>query len=257
MALRSRSKRSSVSAKILSRTLGDSRVPRYVQVASVLRRRVESGVWLVGGRLPSIEAMEGEFGVARVTVRQALDMLREEGLIESRQGRGTFVLKSVERNRWLHLDANMHSLLAPVASNVPHPLDDDPWPAPAVTPEDGKPADEYVCLRSVQTRQGKPYAIARVLVARRLHAKAPAAFRRRIALAVIAGMKGIDIQDVRQTLVVDSAELDTARRLGLALNAPVAEARIVVRDRKGVVVYLGEVIYRGDCVRISISLPGA
>ena len=256
MAIRSKSKRTVNTAKVVSRTLSESRVPRYVQLASVLRRRVESGVWPVGARLPSIEALEGEFGVARVTVRQALDILRDEGLIEPRQGRGTFVLKSVARNRWLHLGARLESLLAPVAGNVPHALHDDPWPAPAVTAEDGKPARDYVCLRSVQTRQGKPYAIARVLVAKQLHAMAPAKFKRRIALAVLAEMKSLAIKDVRQTLVVDSADIDTARRLGLALNAPVAEARIVVRDSDGVVVYLGEVIYRGDCVRISISLPG-
>lgn len=256
MVLRTTAKRATAPAKVISSTLSDPRVPRYVQVASVLRRRVESGVWPVGTRLPSIEAMEGEFGVARVTVRQALDILRDEDLIEPRQGRGTFVLKSVARNRWLHLDANLKSLLAPVAGNVPHPIDDDPWPAPAVTAEDGKAAGNYVCLRSVQTRQGKPYAIARVLVAKRLHAKSPAKFKQRIALAVIAEMKSLDIKDVQQTLVVDSADIDTARRLGLALNAPVAEARIVVRDHDGVVVYLGEIIYRGDCIRISISLPG-
>lgn len=253
MALKARSSRN-VAAKQINSTLNASRVPRYVQMASVLRRRVDSGVWPVGTRLPSIEELEAEFGVARVTVREALAVLREEGIVEPKQGRGTFVLKGIPRNRWLHLDANWKTLLAPIARNVPHELRNDPWPAPVVTPEDGRSADDYVCLRSVQTRQGKPYAIARVLVARHLHARSPAKFRRRIALAVIAEMKDVAIKEVSQTLVVDSADVDTAGHLGLALNAPVAEARIVVRDSSGVVVYLGEVIYRGDCVCISISL---
>src|SRR5688500_6066372 len=67
----------------------DSRIPRYVQVASVLRRRIRDGRWAVGERIATLEALEREFGVARVTVRQAIDLLQSEGLVESFQGRGT------------------------------------------------------------------------------------------------------------------------------------------------------------------------
>ena len=69
----------------------DSRIPRYLRVASVLRRRIRDGHWAVGERIATLEALEREFGVARVTVRQAIDMLQSEGLVKSFQGRGTFV----------------------------------------------------------------------------------------------------------------------------------------------------------------------
>ena len=49
----------------------DSRVPRYLQVASVLRRRIRDGHWLVGDKIATLEELEREFSVARVTVRQA------------------------------------------------------------------------------------------------------------------------------------------------------------------------------------------
>jgi GntR family transcriptional regulator len=143
------------SEKVVSDALSDPRVPLYVQAASLIRRNIELTGMSVGDRLPSIEHYEDELGVARVTVRQAIELLRREGLVESRQGRGTFVTGSVERNRWLKLGTDWASLLAPIAGNVPHRLTDDRWPAPEVGEDDGKPAPGYVCLRSLQKSGGQ------------------------------------------------------------------------------------------------------
>ena len=48
--------------------------------------------------------------------------------------------------------------------------------------------------------------------------------------------------------------METASSLEMALNSPTAEARCVVTDDQGVAIYVGEMIYRGDCVRLDISL---
>ncbi len=63
----------------------------YRQVAMLLRSRLEEGQWQACDRLPSIEELAREFGVARVTIRQALQILEAEGMTVSRQGKGTFV----------------------------------------------------------------------------------------------------------------------------------------------------------------------
>ena len=56
----------------------DSRVPRYLQVASALRRRIRDGRWSVGDKFATLEELEREFDVARVTVRQAIELLQSE-----------------------------------------------------------------------------------------------------------------------------------------------------------------------------------
>ncbi len=66
-------------------------VPRYLQIAQALRARILTGQGQGGGRLPSEHALCAEFGVSRPTVRQALDVLTEEGCLTRRRGRGTFV----------------------------------------------------------------------------------------------------------------------------------------------------------------------
>jgi GntR family transcriptional regulator len=232
----------------------DSRVPRYLQVASALRRRIRDGRWGVGDRIATLEELEREFSVARVTVRQAIEILQSEGLLKSHQGRGTFVTKSVAHDRWLQLATDWQSLIAPIRDHVPRPLPCDPGTAPRIEADDGVPAPAYVGIRSVQTRDGKPYAYARVHVARHIHARAPKAFSARVALAVLSEMKGIAIARAHQTVVVGAADLDTAEHLGVALNAPTAEARCVVTDKDGVVVYVGEFTYPGDYVRLKIEL---
>lgn len=65
-----------------------ARIPRYLQIAEALRRRLST--WSNGTRLPSEPELAGRFRVSRETVRQALAILREEGLIYSLAGRGTY-----------------------------------------------------------------------------------------------------------------------------------------------------------------------
>ena len=48
----------------------------------------------------------------------------------------------------------------------------------------------------------------------------------------------------------------TAELLKVALNAPTAEARCVVVDDRGVAIYVGDIVYRGDCVKLDIDLLG-
>lgn len=75
----------------------DSGVPPYRQLAGFLRRRIESGE--LAGRLPGERSMAQEWDVAHGTVRKALGVLRDEGLVETNQGWGSRVLGPEERPR--------------------------------------------------------------------------------------------------------------------------------------------------------------
>ena len=66
-------------------------VPLYHQLSQILREAIEQGVHQPGERLPSEPELIREYGVSRITVRQALDELETEGLIIRRHGKGTYV----------------------------------------------------------------------------------------------------------------------------------------------------------------------
>lgn len=63
----------------------------YLQLATLLRERIRSGEMPPRSRVPSLTALAAEHNLADMTVRRALRMLIDEGLIETRPGRGTFV----------------------------------------------------------------------------------------------------------------------------------------------------------------------
>ncbi|AYY11902.1 GntR family transcriptional regulator [Actinobacteria bacterium YIM 96077] len=65
--------------------------PTYLQLAAALRARIESGEYGPGDQLPSESQLVGETGLARETVRRAIRVLREEGLVITLPARGTYV----------------------------------------------------------------------------------------------------------------------------------------------------------------------
>jgi DNA-binding transcriptional regulator YhcF (GntR family) len=71
--------------------------PPYVQIASSLRAAIQARTLKPGDKLPSGTDMAKQYGVARMTVQQAIRVLREEGLLVSRQGTGVFVRERTER----------------------------------------------------------------------------------------------------------------------------------------------------------------
>ncbi|MFJ4293097.1 GntR family transcriptional regulator [Cupriavidus sp. NPDC089707] len=68
---------------------------RYGQIAAQLQARIISGDWPPGEAIPAEGALAKEFGIALGTIRQAIAVLVQEGLLERVQGRGTFVRKGL------------------------------------------------------------------------------------------------------------------------------------------------------------------
>jgi GntR family transcriptional regulator len=64
----------------------------YVQIADDLAAYIRDGTYPVGSRLPSEAELAENYGVAKMTVRRALDVLRERGLIRTLHGRGSVVV---------------------------------------------------------------------------------------------------------------------------------------------------------------------
>jgi len=76
---------------LLKRADGDGGLPLYVQLAQTIGERIASGAYPVGGLLPTEAELGVSFGVSRYTVRQAIQHLRNRGLVSARKGVGTRV----------------------------------------------------------------------------------------------------------------------------------------------------------------------
>ncbi|MBM3951766.1 MAG: GntR family transcriptional regulator [Rhodospirillales bacterium] len=240
----------------LSRAFGRSRVPLYIQLAGLLRRKIEDGAYAPGQRLPTLEGLEREFRVARVTVRLAVELLQKEGLVWSQQGKGTFVAREVPERRWLRLATDLDSLCRIIAVNVPKFVHvADPPAEPRLGPGEGRPAPAgYRYLRSVQYRDGEPFAVVSVHLDRAVYDRAPEDFRAHTALPILVREARGRIAAASNTVTIGGADPEVAEYLRVPLNAPTAQVRCVVTDRDGTAIYVAEMAYRGDCARLDIDL---
>ncbi len=71
-------------------------IPRWRQVAEVIRRRIEDGTYPPRTRVPSVIQLTDEFGIAHPTAQKVLAGLRREGLTYTEPGLGSFVAQKPE-----------------------------------------------------------------------------------------------------------------------------------------------------------------
>jgi GntR family transcriptional regulator len=239
----------------MSRLVGRSQVPRYLEIADLLRRRIARGEWQAGLKVPSNEELMQEFEVSRVTVRQAVDVLAREGLLKARQGTGTFVSGEVDDERWLKVETTLADLAVVYRDTKPEILNvAEAIAVPPLRPDDGTAAPSYHYMRRVHSHRGRPYCVISIYLDERVFQKFPDRFRAETVIPIISKMRNPAIARARQTLTIGTAGLEAARHLGIASYAPVADVRRVFNGADGTVLYLGEVTYRGDFVHLEMDL---
>jgi DNA-binding GntR family transcriptional regulator len=74
--------------------------PVYRQLADILRARILSGAITPGHVIPSEKQLQQELGVSRNTSRRSAAILRDEGLVVTVAGRGTYVVSAAELDRY-------------------------------------------------------------------------------------------------------------------------------------------------------------
>jgi len=236
--------------------LSRSAVPRYLQLATLFRRRIGGGTWKLGGRIPTVDELAAECGVARATIRQALDALEEEGLIERFRAKGTFVRNSPAKRIWCDVEADWNGLLRPREGARIEILSDSAGvPGERIPDAIGEKAPLYRHVRRRHWRDGQPFLLADVYLDARLSPLVTAEdLSTKTALRLVSGLRGVRVVDARQTLTIGTADVESADALHLALNAPVAHVHRAAVDERGTLALVADGIYRGDVVRIDIKL---
>jgi GntR family transcriptional regulator len=230
-------------------------LPRYAQVADALRNRIRRGAWKRDETIPSIEQLMAEFGVGRVTVRQAVQMLAREGLLSPEQGRGTFVIAEPGSMRRLHVQSSLADLAEMYRGDAPdlEPIVESDE-APQLLEGEGLAAPAYRHMRRVHSRGGEPYCVVSLYIAREIFDLAPERFRHEVVIPLILETPGVVIARACQSLDIAAADIDVARRLGIPANAPIAEVRRLFVGPDERVLYVAEASYRGDYIHLEMDL---
>jgi GntR family transcriptional regulator len=87
-------------------------VPRYYQLQNILLGKINAGEFAAGSKIPTEAALVKEYGISRITVRQALRALENEGLIRREPGRGTFVNEQDSFSGSLKFEGSLDELIS-------------------------------------------------------------------------------------------------------------------------------------------------
>ena len=247
---------------------------RFRQIADDLRERVALGEFGDQGALDSESALCARYAVSRVTVRRALDTLRDQGLVKSRQGSGWFATGSSFHQR-LALGTFRHAGSAvaesgramtrrviefdyrqasPALASVLGLVTAD-CPAPSDVDHPAAVADALHC-RSIRTVDGVPLDLVAEWV--------PAAIGGRVSRAdatdpgIWASLQrdGHHVASVRQSITAGIANADDAVLLGVEVGAPLLLVRRLALDRDQAPLALSDHRYLAHRFSLEVEFNG-
>lgn len=241
-----------------SRLLPDfsqSPVARYIQLATLFRNRITTGHWQVEHRIPNVDDLARDHGVARETIRQAIGILEREGLLQRARAKGTHVLRSpvatpahVLEVRWSQLaDAHEGAELSV--------LDRGSTTSPPIgIPCNARLASRYRTMRRLHARDGAPYLLSTLYLDEKLYRRVPVRrFATQSTLKILEEMPDLDIRRAEQVMTIGMADIEASRLLGVPVNSPVCLLHRIAVDAGGQLVYVGEGVYRGDALRLEMK----
>ena len=218
--------------------------------------RLADGEFAAGGLLPSEAELSEHYSASRVTVRRALELLREGGNVGSRQGFGWFVATDPVRQSLARLGTLDEQLEAEGAISVREVL-----AFAFVTPPDwvaerfGDSINKNSQLLEVRRRNladGQPFARVTVWCPETLAAELS---RADVERQPFVQLLGVAIGGARQTIGADAASPQDAAVLAVPEGSPVLRAERITYAKDGAVVLVSEHVYPAHRTEFVVELP--
>lgn len=231
-------------------------LPLYFRIARLIQNRIYHDVYRPGEAIPSEAELSREFGVTRLTVRQATGELRAEGILYARMGAGTYVAEDIHVLRPVnfigYLDdvvlqsQRMHTHLCRAeATEVPNAVRARLALARSVT--------AFVFERT-RSLEGQPVSHAINYTQARYLRRAPRGELERMSLPELLAQHGrVVITAAEQSLTAAAAPSDVAERLALRPGAPVLFSELLAFAGSNPV-SLSCIYYRPDQTLFTASL---
>ena len=224
---------------------------RYQLIADDLRRRIGEGDLDQVGVLPSEAELSAEYVASRVTVRRALETLRSEGLVESRQGFGWIVAGEPLRQDLSRL-ATIEGQLAAAGLRSERRILAFGFVAAPRRVRDLLGAPTVLEVRRVHLADGRPFARVTVWCPEELGASLS---RDDVERASFLEQLPVGLGGATQTIGAEAASAEDAALLAVPEGAPVLVAERITRNDAGRPVLLSEHVFPGHRTRFAVELP--
>ena len=227
------------------------RTIRYQSIADDLRSRVAKGEFASGGVLPSESALSSQYDASRVTIRRALEALRAEGLVESRQGFGWFVAGEPLRQDLSRL-ATIEGQLASAGLRSERRIVSFGFVNAPDRVRDILSERTVLQVRRVNLADGEPFARVTVWCPEALGASLS---RDDVERSSFLEQLDVDLGGATQTIGADSVSGDDATLLGVPVGSPVLVAERITRNAAGRPILVSEHVFPAHRTRFTVELP--
>ena len=224
---------------------------RYLEIAADLRKRVEAGEFSAGDVLPSEADLTRAYGASRVTVRRALESLRDGGLIDSRQGFGWFVAVDRVRQSLAQL-STIERDLAERGVVTERQILDFAFVAASAHVRAVLGVDQVLRVRRLNLADGSPFARVTVWCPAELGASLS---RADVAARPFYDLLPVEIGGATQTIGAALAESADAKVLAVPVGSPVLRCERVTRDVDEHPVLLSVHVFPAHLTEFVVDLP--
>ena len=224
---------------------------RYQEIAEELRQRAL--VSPAGSVLPSEAEMSLEFAASRVTIRRALELVREDGLIAARQGFGWFVATDPVPQSLESL-ATIESHIEGVGKLSERKIEEFAYESAPERVRRVLGVDHVLRVKRVNLADGEPFAVVTVWCPAELGAHlSPKDVERRPFYELL----GVTLRGATQTIGADLVDAADARLLGVPTGSPVLRCQRVTTDVDGRAVLMSEHLFPAHRTVFVVDLPQA
>ncbi|HMK11553.1 MAG TPA: GntR family transcriptional regulator [Acidimicrobiales bacterium] len=224
---------------------------RYREIAADLKARVEAGEFAAGGVLPSESDLTKTYDASRVTIRRALEALREQGLVDSRQGFGWFVAVDRVRQNLAQL-STIERELAERGVVAERQILDFGFVNANAHVREVLGVEQVLRVRRLNLADGVPFARVTVWCPADLGA---ALSRADVAAHPFYELLPVTIGGATQTIAAALAEAADAKLLEVPVGSPVLRCERVTRDAEGEPVLLSVHVFPAHLTEFVVDLP--
>lgn len=231
----------------------ESATPLYVQLSDMLREEIEAGHWRPDRKVPSENELHRTYGISRMTARQVLAQLVNEGLLYRVQGKGTFVAPRKIGTRALAY-AGIREQLEEMGYATKTTL-----VSSEVIPSGRSVAGrlgiaegtEVGLIRRLRHADGVPISLHESYVPVGLAPNLSAHDLVNEQLCVVLGHHyGLTMGQVDESLEITTASRELSDLLDVRIGAALLQLRQIVGTREGAVFEYSRITFRGDKVRL-------
>jgi GntR family transcriptional regulator len=227
------------------------RTIRYQQIAENLRERLVAGNFVAGRMLPSESELSAEFSASRVTVRRALEVLRDEGLVSARQGFGWFVPGDTVRQPLGKLATIEEQMRASGVTSQRRIVEFGFESAPKKI-ADVLGTTQVLRVLRVNLADGEPFAIVTVWCSAEVGQHLS---RRDVEQSPFYELLDVLLSGATQTIGADAATPDDATMLHIPVGSPVLRCERVTSDTTGRPVLVSHHVFPAHRTEFVVDLP--